>query len=122
MLMRVSNLSHHLKVFFLNRMEKKPTYILVENVKGFETSQTRELLIECLSCCGYTYQEFLLTPLQFGIPNCRLRYYLVAKCCGSFNFSVSPQVGHFVFYKSSINFSCLCFYINPTMIHMWFIA
>uniref|UniRef100_A0A0V0J6M1 Uncharacterized protein n=1 Tax=Schistocephalus solidus TaxID=70667 RepID=A0A0V0J6M1_SCHSO len=25
------------------------------------------------------HQQFLLTPLQFGIPNCRLRFYLVAK-------------------------------------------
>ncbi|KAJ8299724.1 hypothetical protein KUTeg_023784 [Tegillarca granosa] len=24
-------------------------------------------------------EEFLLTPLQFGIPNARLRYYLIAK-------------------------------------------
>ncbi|KAF7293412.1 S-adenosyl-L-methionine-dependent methyltransferase [Mycena indigotica] len=28
---------------------------------------------------GYTTAEFLLTPLQFGIPNSRLRYYLLAK-------------------------------------------
>ncbi|RUS89907.1 hypothetical protein EGW08_002348 [Elysia chlorotica] len=76
----------------IRQLEKKPTYILVENVKGFETSQTRELLVECLSSCGYTHQEFLLTPLQFGIPNCRLRYYLVAKCGGSFSFNASPQV------------------------------
>ncbi|NP_001298237.1 tRNA (cytosine(38)-C(5))-methyltransferase-like [Biomphalaria glabrata] len=57
----------------------KPVYILVENVKGFETSETRGQLIECLKYCNYTYQEFLLTPLQFGIPNSRLRYYLTAK-------------------------------------------
>ncbi|GFR68792.1 tRNA (Cytosine-5-)-methyltransferase [Elysia marginata] len=76
----------------IKQMKKKPTYILVENVKGFDTSQTRDLLMECLTSCGYTYQEFLLTPLQFGIPNCRLRYYLVAKSCGSFRFRTRSQV------------------------------
>jgi tRNA (cytosine38-C5)-methyltransferase len=33
---------------------------------------------------GYTIAEFLLTPLQFGIPNSRLRYYLLAKRSLSF--------------------------------------
>lgn len=28
---------------------------------------------------GYTTAEFALNPLQFGIPNSRLRYYLLAK-------------------------------------------
>ncbi|ORY06287.1 S-adenosyl-L-methionine-dependent methyltransferase [Basidiobolus meristosporus CBS 931.73] len=61
------------------KMKNPPEYILVENVKGFETSDTRQLLVDQLAKCNYTYQEFLLTPLQFGIPNSRLRYYLVAK-------------------------------------------
>lgn len=32
-----------------------------------------------LRSIGYTTLELLLTPLQFGIPNSRLRYYLLAK-------------------------------------------
>ncbi|KAK0055200.1 tRNA (cytosine(38)-C(5))-methyltransferase [Biomphalaria pfeifferi] len=63
----------------IKQIKVKPVYILVENVKGFETSETKGQLIECLKYCNYTYQEFLLTPLQFGIPNSRLRYYLTAK-------------------------------------------
>ncbi|XP_064602599.1 tRNA (cytosine(38)-C(5))-methyltransferase-like [Liolophura sinensis] len=51
----------------------------VENVKGFETSQARGSLLETLGQCQYIYQEFMLTPLQFGIPNSRLRYYLIAQ-------------------------------------------
>ncbi|XP_071120197.1 tRNA (cytosine(38)-C(5))-methyltransferase-like [Mytilus edulis] len=56
-----------------------PSYILVENVKGFEESQTRDLLIKALQKCQFHLQEFMLTPLQFGIPNSRLRYYMIAK-------------------------------------------
>lgn len=32
-----------------------------------------------LKSLGYATVELLLTPLQFGIPNSRLRYYLLAK-------------------------------------------
>ncbi|KAJ7151682.1 S-adenosyl-L-methionine-dependent methyltransferase [Mycena filopes] len=56
-----------------------PTHLFVENVGGFETSSTRNLLVSTLRGLGYTTAEFLLTPLQFGIPNSRLRYYLLAK-------------------------------------------
>ena len=56
-----------------------PAYILVENVFGFETSATHATLIETLSKCGFRWQEFLLTPTQFGIPNSRLRYFLIGK-------------------------------------------
>ncbi|KAF7340208.1 tRNA (Cytosine(38)-C(5))-methyltransferase [Mycena venus] len=56
-----------------------PTHFLVENVGGFETSSTRQVLVSTLHNLGYTIAEFLLTPLQFGIPNSRLRYYLLAK-------------------------------------------
>lgn len=63
----------------LPRLNNCPKYILVENVKGFEDSETCLKLRETLMKCNFTYQEFLLTPLQFGIPNSRLRYYLIAK-------------------------------------------
>ncbi|CAH2010754.1 unnamed protein product [Acanthoscelides obtectus] len=53
--------------------------ILIENVKGFETSTMRNILVDTLNENGYTFQEFLLTPQQFGIPNSRLRYYCLAK-------------------------------------------
>ena len=56
-----------------------PTYILVENVQGFECSEARTELITTLTETGYTYRELLLSPLQFGVPNSRLRYYLLAK-------------------------------------------
>ncbi|VDL16952.1 unnamed protein product [Hymenolepis diminuta] len=69
----------------------KPPAIFLENVKGFEGSDIWKKLLESLVENNYDIrvrrlllnnkfkQQFLLTPLQFGVPNCRLRYYLVAK-------------------------------------------
>jgi len=56
-----------------------PRYLLVENVAGFENSSTRQLLLSTLRSLGYTTIELLLTPLQFAIPNSRMRYYMLAK-------------------------------------------
>ncbi|CAG2176836.1 unnamed protein product [Oppiella nova] len=73
------------------RIRKLPKYILVENVKGFETSDARQLLIQTLSSCGYGYQEFLLSPNQLNVPNSRLRYYLIAKRGKQFNFNSNNE-------------------------------
>lgn len=54
-------------------------YILLENVKGFEASQMRDKIITCLESCRYNFRELILSPCQFGIPNSRHRYYLLAK-------------------------------------------
>ncbi|GLB36634.1 putative thiolase family protein [Lyophyllum shimeji] len=63
----------------LAALGSQPARLLIENVAGFETSTTRHLLLSTLRSLGYTTVELLLTPLQFGIPNSRLRYYLLAK-------------------------------------------
>ncbi|XP_075683715.1 tRNA (cytosine(38)-C(5))-methyltransferase isoform X2 [Rhinoderma darwinii] len=63
----------------LPRLQNAPSYILLENVKGFESSEARDSLIRTLESCGYVYQEFLLSPPCLGIPNSRLRYFLIAK-------------------------------------------
>lgn len=54
-------------------------YILMENVKGFETSTVRNLFIDKLKECNFEYQEFLLCPSSVGVPNSRLRYYCIAR-------------------------------------------
>ncbi|KAL2085661.1 hypothetical protein ACEWY4_018981 [Coilia grayii] len=63
----------------LPRLSKLPRFILLENVKGFETSSARDALLKTLRDCSYSFQEFLLTPTCLGIPNSRLRYFLIAK-------------------------------------------
>lgn len=74
---RTSSFIHLLDI--LSGLSHKPSYIVIENVQGFESSVTREHLLKTLTTYDYSYQEFLLTPTQFGIPNSRLRYYLLAK-------------------------------------------
>ena len=50
----------------------------MENVKGFETSHAHDMFIQMLESNEFQYEEFLLGPKQIGIPNSRLRYYLIA--------------------------------------------
>jgi tRNA (cytosine38-C5)-methyltransferase len=45
--------------------------------------------VKTVSSIGYHVSEHLLTPLQFGIPNSRLRYYLLARI--SVPFPYLPQ-------------------------------
>lgn len=61
-------------------------YILMENVKGFEISQARDLYIDALQRAGFELQEFLLSPTEIGVPNSRLRYYCLARKSKPFTF------------------------------------
>ncbi|NXL00383.1 TRDMT methyltransferase, partial [Mesembrinibis cayennensis] len=77
----------------LPRLQKLPKYLLLENVKGFESSSARNELLRTLETCGFKYQEFLLSPTCLGIPNSRLRYFLIAKLHKeSFSFQAPGQV------------------------------
>ncbi|XP_062596598.1 tRNA (cytosine(38)-C(5))-methyltransferase-like [Saccostrea cucullata] len=88
---RTSSFLHLLSL--LPRLNNCPKYILIENVKGFEESDTCLKLRETLRECNFAYQEFLLSPLQFGIPNSRLRYYLIAKRESlKFSFETSAEI------------------------------
>ncbi|NXX45049.1 TRDMT methyltransferase, partial [Tricholaema leucomelas] len=74
---RTKSFLHILHV--LPRLQKLPTYLLLENVKGFESSSARAELLRTLEACGFEHQEFLLSPTCLGIPNSRLRYFLLAR-------------------------------------------
>uniref|UniRef100_A0A182MS87 Uncharacterized protein n=1 Tax=Anopheles culicifacies TaxID=139723 RepID=A0A182MS87_9DIPT len=54
-------------------------FILMENVKGFEVSQACQMFKTQLEVAGFHYQEYILSPHQFGVPNTRHRYYGIAK-------------------------------------------
>ncbi|CEF98470.1 C-5 cytosine methyltransferase [Ostreococcus tauri] len=69
-------------------VEKRPRYVFVENVVGFETSKMRELLIEKLREMEFHVQEFILTPTMFGVPYSRPRYFLCARTTHAFRDAV----------------------------------
>uniref|UniRef100_A0A182JSI0 tRNA (cytosine(38)-C(5))-methyltransferase n=1 Tax=Anopheles christyi TaxID=43041 RepID=A0A182JSI0_9DIPT len=58
-------------------------FILMENVKGFEKSQACEMYNARLEEAGFHYQQYILSPHQFGVPNTRHRYYCIAKRNGT---------------------------------------
>ncbi|XP_037030269.1 tRNA (cytosine(38)-C(5))-methyltransferase [Bradysia coprophila] len=62
-------------------------WILMENVKGFDTSKAREMFVESLRQSEFHYQEFILSPTQLGIPNSRHRYYCLARRSKAFTFA-----------------------------------
>ncbi|KAL1006704.1 hypothetical protein UPYG_G00075680 [Umbra pygmaea] len=77
----------------LPRLNKLPRFILLENVKGFETSSARDSLVNTLKECGYNYQELMVSPTCLGIPNSRLRYFMIAKSPpGSFSFHTTSEI------------------------------
>ncbi|KAJ1845154.1 hypothetical protein LPJ73_004949, partial [Coemansia sp. RSA 2703] len=73
---RARGLIHLLKL--MPKLKHVPSYVLLENVMNFENSVSRRLLVETLGSLGFEIHECLLSPVQFGIPNNRLRYFLVA--------------------------------------------
>ena len=64
----------------LGQMTKPPSYVFIENVLNFEVSQCHKAFMQVLSLRGYQVHEFLVCPSDpfVGIPNDRLRYYLIA--------------------------------------------
>ncbi|CAG8470804.1 905_t:CDS:2 [Paraglomus occultum] len=74
---RAKPLLHLIEI--LPQLRHPPKFIFVENVLNFEKSKCREKLVRQLCHLEYSITECLLSPLQFGIPNHRLRYYLAAQ-------------------------------------------
>lgn len=58
--------------------EVRPPAVALENVPGFPGSRTHARLCEALAHGGYAVSERLLCPTELGIPNRRLRFYLLA--------------------------------------------
>lgn len=56
----------------------RPRHVALENVPGFEGSRAHGRLRETLQRHSYHVAERLLCPGQLGVPNKRLRFYLIA--------------------------------------------
>lgn len=67
----------------LQDMKHRPRFIFLENVAGFQNSKALKDFKAVLEGCNYTWQEFLLSPINFGIPNRRRRYYMTIEHCSS---------------------------------------
>lgn len=59
-------------------MDSPPPLILLENVIGFEASESFRKWQDVLQLRGYHISHFHLTPTQVGLPNDRPRYFGVA--------------------------------------------
>lgn len=73
---RSDSLAHLIQI--IPEINQKFQFLLLENVRGFEVSEARAKLLESLKP-SFHIVEFMLNPLQFGIPNSRERYYLLAR-------------------------------------------
>ncbi|KAJ3302518.1 C-5 cytosine-specific DNA methylase [Kappamyces sp. JEL0829] len=74
--LRAAGLLHLISILPL--IDTPPRFLFLENVPNFELSQSRGRLLAALNQVGYQIDEFLVSPLAFGIPNDRKRYYLAA--------------------------------------------
>ena len=56
----------------------RPAYVALENVVGFADSKAHDATKSVLESCGYYCGHCVLCPTQFGLPNRRPRFYLIA--------------------------------------------
>jgi len=60
-------------------LKNPPKWIFLENVKRFHGSQMEGLWTAALKEQGYTWKNYLLSPHQMGIPNTRMRFYMLCE-------------------------------------------
>uniref|UniRef100_A0A7S3PQ93 DNA (cytosine-5-)-methyltransferase n=1 Tax=Aplanochytrium stocchinoi TaxID=215587 RepID=A0A7S3PQ93_9STRA len=60
----------------LINLKERPEFIFLENVKGFYESQPYHKFIHVLKSLGYEWRQYILSPIQFQIPNQRSRFYM----------------------------------------------
>ena len=70
-------LDHIIK--FLEDMTRLPKLVLLENVDGFQRSESCAKLVQVLQTRGFNVKGYLVNPLDYGFPNSRLRFYLIAR-------------------------------------------
>ncbi|CAE7447216.1 DNMT2, partial [Symbiodinium necroappetens] len=59
-----------------------PQALLLENIPEFRGSRAHQHVVSTLSEAGYATEEHLLSPITFGFPNTRERFYLIAVLAG----------------------------------------
>jgi len=61
------------------KLQRPPRWLALENVKGFHGSEASVKFQAALQEAGFTFWPLLLDLEQFGVPNHRTRYYLLAE-------------------------------------------
>lgn len=59
-----------------------PQYIFLENVPPYASSMARNLLLETLSQCGYHHHDAIYSHADYGVPQTRRRWHLIASLRG----------------------------------------
>lgn len=87
----------------LRNMKHPPRFLFIENVLNFEVSKCHEAFIRMAQERGYQVHEFLISPQDehIGIPNTRLRYYLIAELTGT-TMAVGPIYKSFAEFFSAV--------------------
>lgn len=76
--------------------ELYPHWVCVENVRGIANTASGVFVDQLgakLQAMGYTIRSALLDACDFGVPQRRVRYFLVANRCGC-SFSFPPATAH----------------------------
>jgi site-specific DNA-cytosine methylase len=74
---RSAGLKHLISL--LKALISPPKWIFLENVKGFHGSDMQNALLAALKERSYSWQQFLVSPVQVGVPNNRKRFYLLCE-------------------------------------------
>jgi len=84
----------------LPKLNHPPQAVLLENVVGFEKSESWRHFSSALISSGYEVRQFQLSPTQIGVPNRRPRIYILARHTATsktvlhdIEFSFPPQPG-----------------------------
>eukprot|EP01062_Namystynia_karyoxenos_P035787 TRINITY_DN2612_c0_g1_i2.p1 TRINITY_DN2612_c0_g1~~TRINITY_DN2612_c0_g1_i2.p1 ORF type:complete len:443 (+),score=105.46 TRINITY_DN2612_c0_g1_i2:79-1329(+) len=75
---RRSDSLHHL-CELLPQLRRPPDALLLENVPGFAESEARAEVGSALAAAGFSVTAAERSPAQFGVPNERRRFYLLAR-------------------------------------------
>ena len=82
-----------------------PAYLLLENVAGFESSETRRRLHAVLAARGFATREVWASPSHFGVPNQRTRYFMLARRLGAFA-AAPPEIERLLLDAAAVQAAC----------------
>ena len=77
----------------LSQLSEPPRHIMLENVKGFVGSKSLAKWKAALRGQGFTWRQYLMSPVDLGIPNNRTRYYMIAERSDRFALDVAREEG-----------------------------